>query len=103
MPASNSLYWQYLRILVVVNIRASNGHLDEEATALLTDAAVWQRRFKNEESCFWLQSQEYEDGGSEDFHTPPYDIDLCETDNWHQPVRNRDRPFLNFDVHHSGV
>jgi hypothetical protein len=100
VPSGSTLYWQYLRALAVVCTRASKGQLDEEATVLLAEADLWRQRFQDQKRCFWLQSEEYEDGGGEDFHTAAYDIDLCKRANWLQPMRNRDLPFQDFDVYH---
>lgn len=99
VPVASLLYWEYLSALAAVMMRSSGQPLTLRAQQLLEDADVWQKAFSANDKCFWTSSEEYEDGGGYDFPVPPYDIDLRISENWTQPVRDRDRPFEDFVVH----
>ena len=96
VPAGSALYWQYLRALAAVWVRAAQGHADAKSGALLADADTWRQTFEARERCYWTLSEEYDEGAAEDYLVAPYDIDLCEIANWTQPTRGRDRPFEDF-------
>ena len=98
VPAARQLYWEYLSALAAVMMRSSDQPITLRAQQLLDNAGVWQKAFLAVDQCFWTYSEEYEGGGGDDFPVPPYDIDLRISENWTQPVRDRDRPFESFVV-----
>ncbi|WP_305825211.1 hypothetical protein [Massilia brevitalea] len=82
MPLHRARYWDYLAALAAVEQRKRAQTLAPHAQALLADTAHWCAAFSADTQCLWTESEEYEDGGGEDWPTPPYGVDLRTFDGW---------------------
>ena len=82
MPLHQSRYWEYLAALAAVEQRKQGGELSARAQAILDDESRWRQVFSEQAKCFWTASEEYEEGGGDDWPEPPYGIDLCEPASW---------------------
>lgn len=98
VPVGSVLYWQYLRALAAVLVRAARRPMDAKSNALLAEADTLRQAFEAQERCFWTLSQEYDEGASEEYLVAPYDIDLREIGNWTKPTRGRDQPLENVHI-----
>ncbi|CAL60717.1 Hypothetical protein HEAR0507 [Herminiimonas arsenicoxydans] len=98
IPAKNARYWHYVKALTVVKAKYSGIVLDDEMTDMFNNAEYWRQEFSDQKTCFWNCSEEFEDGGGEEYLVAPYDIDLTDISNWEVPTRGRDIPFDNFSV-----
>lgn len=92
MPLSQCRYWEYLSAVAAVEQRRAGGALSVQAEAILADEGHWRTLFKDEAAWFWTASEEYEEGGGEDWPEPPYGIDLRQTDSWTSEVAARAVP-----------
>jgi hypothetical protein len=82
MPLHQARYWEYLAALAAVEQRKQGGGLSARAEAILGDESRWRKAFSEQTKCFWTESEEYEEGGGEDWPEPPYGIDLREPASW---------------------
>lgn len=87
IPADNAAYWQYLKALTAVLARHASVALQADAAEILADAEHWRTVFRNNNACFWLVAEMYEEGGGDEYPVPPYDIDLTNASSWETPVR----------------
>lgn len=90
MPIYSSLYWRWLAALCTVEMLVqAPGQHDASSIELLRHAGELRAAFAAApDECQWLASQEYEEGGGEDWLEPPYgDIDLSEPDRWLAAIR----------------
>lgn len=78
MPIHRARYWEYLAAVAAVEQRNQGGELSTHAQAIVADERRWQEVFADPVECFWTASEEYEDGGGDDWPEPPYGIDLRE-------------------------
>jgi hypothetical protein len=92
MPLHQLRYWDYLAAVAAVEQRRQGEPLSAQAQAILDDEASWRQAFSEQALCFWTASEEYEEGGGEDWPEPPYGVDLLEPDSWAkeaQPVPDK--------------
>lgn len=82
MPIHQSLYWKYLAAVSAIEQRKQGGQLSAEAQAILANQNNLQKAFAEQYSCFWTASEEYEEGGGDEWPEPPYGIDLREPSTW---------------------
>lgn len=82
MPVFQPLYWRYLEALSVVGLTTAGNVLSENDWQLLLDALALREAFGAAQQCFWVESEEYEGGGGEDYPTEPYGVDLRDTAPW---------------------
>lgn len=82
MPVFQPLYWRYLEALSVVELSTAGHPLSEDDWQLLLDAPALREAFCATRQCFWVQSEEYEGGGGEDWPTEPYGVDLRDIAPW---------------------
>lgn len=87
MPVFQPLYWRYLEALSVVELSTAGHALSEDDWQLLLDAPALREAFGATQQCFWVQSEEYEGGGGEDWPTEPYGVDLRDIAPWLAAVR----------------
>lgn len=90
MPLHQARYWEYLAAIAAVEQRKQGGELSTHAQAILADEGRWREAFSEHADCFWTASEEYEEGGGDDWPEPPYGIDLREPESWAreaQPVQ----------------
>lgn len=86
MPVHQLLHWRYLEALAVVSGAAVGGEITEYDVSLLLQAESLRRAFSDTSSCFWMESEEYEGGGGEDWHVEPYGVDLREVLPWQRAI-----------------
>jgi len=82
MPLHRARYWDYLAALAAVEQRKRAQTLAPHAQALLANATHWCAAFSEDRECLWTESEEYDDGGGEDWPAPPYGVDLRTPDGW---------------------
>lgn len=82
MPVFQPLYWRYLEALSVVEMSTAGHALGEDDWQLLLDAPALRDAFCATQQCFWVESEEYEGGGGEDWQTEPYGVDLRDIVPW---------------------
>jgi len=82
MPLSHRRYWEYLAAIAAVVQRREGAALSVQAEAILANEGHWRALFTDEATWFWTASEEYEEGGGEDWPEPPYGIDLRQSDSW---------------------
>lgn len=82
MPIHQARYWEYLAALAAVEQRKQGGELSAQAQAILDDENRWQETFSEQAECFWTASEEYEEGGGDDWLEPPYGVDLRDPASW---------------------
>lgn len=75
MPIYRSLYWQYLTVLATLQI--SPAEAGEEYISTVLNAESLSESFREARKCFWYESDE-----CDDYETPPYDVDLRDTEPW---------------------
>lgn len=82
MPVHRCRYWQYLAAIAAVEQRRHDQALSAPAAAILDDQESWRALFAEQATCFWTESEEYDEGGGDDWLVPPYDIDLGKLEGW---------------------
>lgn len=99
VPANSKLYWQYLYAMAVVRAVHSGLPLSCEAKSFLAQATSWREAFSDTHACFWIEAEEYEGGGGDEYPVPPYDLDLTDEASWTDPtIHASSKPFEDFDV-----
>lgn len=86
MPAGSFLYWRYLAALSAVCAVASENYTQDDVSLIL-DAEALLVSFSDTSGCFWQESEEYEDGGGDDWFVSPYGIDLRIAESWLPAIR----------------
>lgn len=86
MPVHQPLYWRYLEAITLVSDAKLNDNLIEDDVWLLLEACSLQAAFSNTITCFWVESEEYEEGGGDDWPVEPYGIDLREAEPWQHAI-----------------
>jgi hypothetical protein len=82
MPLHQTRYWEYLSAVAAVEQRKQGGEISAQAQAILAAEGRWRKAFSEQAKCFWTASEEYEEGGGDDWPEPPYGIDLREPESW---------------------
>lgn len=98
MPIGVSLYWEYLSAVSAVYAIACGSYLQGDVELIL-DAERFLAAFKDTDACFWIESEEYEDGGGEDWPAAPYGADLRDVRIWKAALR-RIVDEANADIRH---
>jgi len=83
MPVREELYWKYIEALAIIKAIQSGQAISDQDKIVVSDAKSLSTSFQNNTSqCFWIQSEEYDGGGGDDFEIPPYDVDLRGEEFW---------------------
>lgn len=99
VPAYSKLYWRYLYAIAALRAAHSGLPLSCEAKSFLALATSWREAFADTQGCFWIEAEEYEGGGGDEYPVPPYDLDLTDEASWTDPtIQASSKRFEDFDV-----
>lgn len=86
IPIQNTLYWEYLETLAVINDAISGGLLNDSGIDILLDMERLSSSFGSIEFCFWSCSEECVEGCGYDYEVAPYGIDLTDKQIWFDAI-----------------